>query len=244
MKSSLSSTFHAAILVTSLTAACLPVLAADDLPVVYQTGFEAPDFTPKDQLKEERFFDRWYGSGDGGSCLVRITEEDAHSGTQSLMLEDRTDKDTPFAGHTMPETLSAAEVTVAVKTVVAGTAYRIDFRNDDAVSFMIVHGWSQELNSMGFFVVTNKGGTQQIIKTVADSEIGYNPTEWNVISCRFDDKTKTFALSINGKVALSMENAAEVDWKFNRLYLATGYLAGNSPDLKAWFDDLVIAGRP
>ncbi len=244
MKSLIASSFRAAILSTSLIAASLPVLAADDLPVVYQTGFEAPDFTPKDQLKEERFFDRWYGSGDGGSCLVRITEEDAHSGTQSLMLEDRTDKDTPFAGRNMPEMFFAGQVTVAVKTVAPDTSYRIDFRNDDALTFMVVHGWSQELNAMGFSVVTNKGGTQQIIKTVADSEIGYTPTEWNVLSCRFDDKTKTFSLSVNDKVALSIENAADVDWKFNRLYLATGYVSGDSPSLKAWFDDLVIAGRP
>lgn len=244
MKNPLMSSFHAAILVTSLTAACLPVRAADDLPVVYQTSFEAPDFTPKDQLKEERFFDRWYGSGDGGSCLVRITEEEAHSGTQSLMCEDRTDKDTPFAGRNMPEMFFAGQVTVAVKTVAADTAYRIDFRNDDALTFMVVHGWIQELKAQGFSVVANKGGTQQTIKTVEDSEIGYNPTEWNVISCRFDDKTKTFALSVNGKVALSIENDAEVDWKFNRLYLATGYVSGDSPSLKAWFDDLVIAGRP
>lgn len=243
MKSSPKFSFPAAILVAGLISASLPVRAADDLEVIYQTGFEAPDFTPKDQLKDERFFDRWYGSGDGGSCIVRITEEEAHSGTQSLMMEDRTDKDTPFVGRNLPEILSVAEVSVAVKTVAPETSYRLDFRNDDAVTFMVIHSWNQELNETGFYVMTNNG-TQQFIKGVADSEIGYNPTEWNTISCRFDNKTKTFSLSVNGKVAMTIENESRVEWKFNRFCLATGWSAGDTPNLKAWFDDLVIAGRP
>lgn len=248
MKSSPKLVFQAAILASGLLAASLPGIAADDLNVIYSTGFEQPDYTPKDQLKEERFFDRWYGSGDGGSCVVKITAEEAHEGAQSLMMEDRTDKDTPFAGRNMPELLTNAEVSVAVKLAAPDTTYRLDFRNDDAVTFMVIHGWNPEWNEFGLIVRTEKtrghATPEDFIKGIPDAEIGYNPTDWNIISCRFDDITKTFSLSVNGKVVLTIEKDDRVDWKFNRLYLATGYGAGDTPQLKAWFDDLKIAGKP
>lgn len=248
MKSSPKLLVKAALLVASLLAAGSPVIAADDLEVIYSTGFEPPDYSPKDQLPQERFFDRWYGSGDGGSCVVKITAEEAHEGSQSLMMEDRTDKDTPFAGRNMPEMLTKAEVSVAVKLAAADTSYRLDFRNGDDVTFMVIHGWNPEWNESGLIVRTEKtrghAAPEDFIKGVPDSEIGYDPTEWNVISCRFDDKTKTFSLSVNGKEVLKLDKEDRVDWKFNRLYLATGYGTGDTPNLKAWYDDLTISGKP
>lgn len=248
MKSSPKLLFQATILVSGLLAASLPCLAADDLNVIYSTGFEKPDYTPKDQLKDERFFDRWYGSGDGGSCIVKITDEEAHEGAQSLMMEDRTSTGVPFVGRNMSEMITNAEVSVAVKLVAPDTAWRMDFRNDEAITFLVAHGWNPEWNEGGLFVRTEKNmghaTPEDFIKGIPDSEIGYNPTEWNVISCRFDDKTKTFSLSVNGKVVLTIEKDDRVDWKFNRFYLATGWGSGDTPQLKAWFDDLVIAGKP
>lgn len=245
MKCSPKLPVKAAILAASIVVSSFPVFGADDLPVIYSTGFEAPDYSPKDQLPDERFFDRWWGSGDGGSCIVKITEEVAHEGTQSLMMEDRTNTGIPFVGRNLPEMITDAEVSLAVKLAAPDTAWGIDFRSDDTLNFMIVHTWNPEWNECGLVVRGGKASTpEEVIKGIPDSEIGYDPTEWNVMSYRFDDKTKTFSLSVNGKVVLKVEKDDRVDWKFNRIRIGTGWGSGDSPRLKAWFDDLTIAGKP
>lgn len=248
MKCSPKLPVKAAILAASLVVSSFPAFGADDLPVIYSTGFEQPDYTPKDQLKDERFFDRWWGSGDGGSCIVKITTEEAHEGVQSLMMEDRTNTGIPFVGRNMPETITNAEISVAVKMAAPDTAWGMDFRNADAINFMVFHTWNPEWNECGFIVRTEKTmghvTPEDFIKGIPDSEIGYNPTEWNLLTYRFDDKTKTFSLSVNGKVVLTIEKDDRVDWKFNLLRLTVGWGAGNAPQLKAWFDDLTIAGKP
>ena len=217
-------------------------MAAGKEQIVYSTGFEGPEFAAGQQIASDSSYG-WYGSGDSASTIVKITDEAAHGGKQCLMMSDQNPSGTPTAGRNLPTTLVNAEISLAIKSADAETTFRIEARDAETVNFMVIHGWNDQLGGNGFYVRTQKGDKvvpADYIKGVLDSEISYDPTVWNLVSCKFDDKAKTFSLSINGKVVLAIKDESRVTWQISRMNLATGWSAGASPSLVAYFDDLVV----
>jgi len=215
------------------------VLASE---VVYSTDFEAPAFS-SGQGFTQASIDGWVGNNNGTSILLQITDEVSHSGKQCLVESDQDTADVPSAWHRFQgRTLENAEVSFYVKMAAAETSFRIDFAGAAGVNFMVGHSFQPGMGSVGFWL---KSG-ETVVKATPDSAIAYNPTAWNKVSYKYNQSEKTFSISVNDKevLSLSKEEAAAVKLSADRLRIATGWVAGSDPALKAYFDDLLITTNP
>jgi len=206
--------------------------------VVYSTDFEAPAFSSGQGFTQSSI-DGWVGNNNGASILLQITDEVSHSGKQCLVESDQDTADVPSAWHRFQgKTLENAEVSCYVKMVAAETSFRIDFAGAEGVNFMVGHSFQPGMGSVGFWV---KSG-EAVVKATPDSAIAYNPTAWNKVTCNYNRSEKTFSIRVNDKevLSLSKEEAAAVKLSADRIRIATGWVAGSDPALKAYFDDLLI----
>jgi len=201
---------------------------------VYSTDFESfavgQTFTDKDVAG-------WTGNHDAPGTIVQISGAAHHSGKQALHQVDMDDKNMPVATYNLGKTLSSGEVSVAV---LSSSTVRIEgLDNAGQKNFSIVHEYYA---TAGASVWQVREG-DKVVKFVPDTESGFDPKGWNVVSFVFDEGKKSFSLKINGRTAMTVAagEADSIHWSLAQLAIKTGWWSGAGEQLDAYYDDLSIS---
>lgn len=193
----------------------IPTLAVCD-GLEFSEGFE--NYRPDEPITNGRFGDRgWKASGIMESDAVTVTGAAAFEGQKALLLADH-DKGRPRIG------LDLLSTQVVQSRLVAGRlTFAIKEADDDGEpdAYLIEVGRMSLLRKIDqpafWFRVEHAAGKTVPFKGVA---YNYTPGTWNTFSLEFNDQIKSVILSINGVVAVTIDEPS-ADYSVGSLTFGT-----------------------